>query len=77
MELKIRGVDPVAVAKIDELAKEKKMSRNEYLKTQLHQMAVLAEFQVLEQRYEAIIKTTTAIIADNTAVLSEILQKGE
>jgi hypothetical protein len=34
MEIKVRNVDPVAGKKIDELAKEKGISRQEFLKKQ-------------------------------------------
>lgn len=39
MEIKIRNVDPVAVKKIDELAKKRNQSRQEFLKNQLELLA--------------------------------------
>jgi hypothetical protein len=39
MEIKIRNVDPVAVKKIDELAKKQGISRQEFLKNQLETLA--------------------------------------
>ncbi|SFQ85791.1 hypothetical protein [Priestia endophytica] len=39
MEIKVRNVDPVAVKKIDELAKEKGISRQEFLKGQFGMQA--------------------------------------
>jgi len=35
MEIKVRNVDPIAIKKIDEMAKEKKISRQEFLKGQI------------------------------------------
>ncbi|MFS0907242.1 hypothetical protein AB3N02_30120 [Priestia aryabhattai] len=35
MEIKVRNVDPIAVKKIDEMAKRKNISRQEFLKSQL------------------------------------------
>jgi hypothetical protein len=43
MEIKVRNVDPVAVKKIDELAKEKGISRQEFLKGQLETLAFFRE----------------------------------
>jgi len=43
MEIKIRNVDPIAVKKIDEMAKEKKISRQEFLKGQLEMLAFFHE----------------------------------
>lgn len=40
MDVCIRKVDPVAIKKIDELAKRKGISRNEYLKKHIEQMAI-------------------------------------
>jgi hypothetical protein len=41
MEIKVRNVDPIAVKKIDEMAKEKKISRSEFLKGQIETFALL------------------------------------
>lgn len=50
MEIKVRSVDPVAVRKIDELAKGKQMSRNEFLKIQIHNTAMLPELKIEKDR---------------------------
>ncbi len=39
MEIKVRNVDPVVVKKIDEMAKEKGISRQEFLKIQIETLA--------------------------------------
>lgn len=44
MEVKIRNVEPAAVKKIDELARKKGLSRNEYLKN------VVEDFSILEMK---------------------------
>lgn len=41
MEIKVRNVDPIAIKKIDEMAKEKKISRSEFLKGQIETFALL------------------------------------
>ena len=43
MEIKIRNVDPIAVKKIDEMAKRKNISRQEFLKSQLEMLAFFHE----------------------------------
>ena len=43
MEIKVRNVDPIAVKKIDEMAKRKKISRQEFLKSQLEMLAFFHE----------------------------------
>ncbi|MDM8150036.1 hypothetical protein [Priestia megaterium] len=43
MEIKVRNVDPIAVKKIDEMAKRKNISRQEFLKGQLETLAFLHE----------------------------------
>jgi len=55
MEIKIRYVDPVAVKKIDKIAKEKKISRQEFLKGQIETLAVFQEQKDREAELENII----------------------
>ena len=43
MEIKVRNVDPIAVKKIDEMAKRKNISRQEFLKGQLETLAFFYE----------------------------------
>jgi hypothetical protein len=55
MEIKIRYVDPVALKKIDKIAKEKKISRQEFLKVQIETLAVFQEQKDREAELENII----------------------
>ncbi|MFP3668409.1 hypothetical protein SB717_25020 [Priestia sp. SIMBA_032] len=43
MEIKVRNVDSIAVKKIDEMAKRKNISRQEFLKSQLEMLAFFHE----------------------------------
>ena len=43
MDMLLRDIDPIAVKKIDEIAKEKKISRQEFLKGQVETLAVFQE----------------------------------
>ncbi|MCY9024110.1 hypothetical protein [Priestia megaterium] len=49
MDIFLRNIDPIAVKKIDEMAKEKKISRQELLKGQVETFALLQ----LQQDHEA------------------------
>ena len=55
MEIKIRGIDPVIVKKIDEIAKKHGMSRNEYLKRCLVKYAVIEDVAELESKYAGLV----------------------
>jgi hypothetical protein len=56
MEIKIRNVDPIAVKKIDELAKEHKVSRQEFLKSQLETLAFFRKQTDRENELENLIE---------------------
>ncbi|PEE41659.1 hypothetical protein COM71_30655 [Priestia megaterium] len=55
MDMLLRDIDPVAVKKIDEIAKEKKISRQEFLKGQIETLAVFQEQKDREAALEHII----------------------
>ena len=55
MDMLLRDIDPVAVKKIDEIAKEKKISRQEFLKGQIETLAVFQEQKDREAELERLI----------------------
>ncbi|PFT50389.1 hypothetical protein [Priestia megaterium] len=55
MDILLRDIDPTAVKKIDEIAKEKKISRQEFLKGQIETLAVFQEQKDREAELENII----------------------
>lgn len=80
MEVKIRGVDPVVVRKIDELAKRQHMSRNEYLKRCLSGYAVLQDVTDLNSKYTELVNILTErlaqandVIETNNLILAKII----
>lgn len=77
MNLNIRGVDPMAVKKIDELAKRKMVSRNTYIKQILETSAALDELNALHSRYEQLIQTILVALQDNTNTLQEVMLRLE
>ncbi|WP_394542764.1 hypothetical protein [Priestia megaterium] len=55
MDILLRDIDPTAVKKIDEIAKVKKISRQEFLKGQVETLAVFQEQKDREAELENII----------------------
>ena len=55
MDIFLRNIDPVAMQKVDELAKENGMSRQQFLKKQFEVLAFFDEQVEREKRLEAII----------------------
>ena len=55
MDILLRDIDPTAVKKIDEIAKIKKISRQEFLKGQVETLAVFQEQKDREAELENII----------------------
>jgi nucleoside 2-deoxyribosyltransferase len=55
MDIFLRNIDPVAMQKVDELAKENGMSRQKFLKEQFEVLAFFDEQVAKEKRLEAII----------------------
>ncbi|MCM3796484.1 hypothetical protein M3690_24600 [Priestia megaterium] len=55
MDILLRDIDPSALKKIDEIAKEKKISRQEFLKGQVETLAVFQEQKDREAELENII----------------------
>lgn len=74
MEVKIRGVDPTAVKKIDELAKVQDVSRNTFLVNMIQNFTALEEFKSYEERYQATLDKCLRVIENNTMVLSEVME---
>lgn len=62
MDMIIRNIDPTAVKKIDELAKEKGISRQEFLKGQLEMLAFFREQTTRERHLENLIDKNIEMI---------------
>ncbi|RWS39083.1 hypothetical protein EKA14_26135 [Bacillus mycoides] len=64
MNLKIRDIDPVAIKKFDEMAKEKGVSRQKLLKGILEMAAYLPEQTKKEMELENIIQKNIHMMSD-------------
>lgn len=69
MDLILRDIDSYIVDKIDKLAKEKKLSRNEFLKQKIDEFAFEKEANELEYNYQKLQKE----IIDNIRLHTEAL----
>lgn len=79
MDVKIRGVEPVIVKKIDELAKKQHMSRNEYLRHCLNRYAVVQDVADLDSRYTELVtllaerlEQANDVIETNSLIIQEL-----
>lgn len=72
MELKIRNVNSKTVSALDDLAKEKKMSRSSYLRFILDNFVVLNAFNTFEERYKNLVDKSLAVIENNSKALQKI-----
>lgn len=82
MDVCIRKVDPVAIKKIDELAKGKGISRNEYLKKHIEQMAIIKDISETEDKYANLVETVVDrleqandIIQENSIMLKRVIEQ--
>ena len=71
MDIKVRNVDPVAIKKIDELAKAKGISRNEYLKKYISQIAAMKEMKEVENKYSNLVNAVVDILEQAHDVIRE------
>lgn len=73
MEIKVRGLNPHAVKKIDELAKDKSLSRNEYLKNVLEELSFLEMKDNINDRMEKQIQINNIVMKKNSESLDELV----
>ena len=73
MDILLRGVDPMAVKKIDELALHQNVSRSRYLINMIQNFTALEEFKNFEDRYLAALEKTLLVIEKNTDVQQKVL----
>lgn len=64
VEIRIREVDPIAVKKIDEIAKRKGLSRQKFLKDQIEMLAFFQQQNKREMELENIIQKNIHMMND-------------
>lgn len=60
--LYIRGIDDSVLAKLDDLAKSKGMSRNAYVKKYVQSLAVLSDLKELDSKYAVLVKNMSSVL---------------
>lgn len=70
-ELRIRNVDMIAVAKLDQLANEKGMSRTGYTKYILEKAVFSEEMKKQENDYQELVNVILEVVKENTELLRE------
>ena len=68
----IRNVDPGVLAKIDELAEQKHISRNKLVNIILETFIITDKVKEIENNYSSLVETVTAAIQNNTIALNTI-----
>ena len=66
MNVTVRNLDAGVVMKLNEIAKKQGLSREEYLRTYLENLAVLDEMKKLDLKYAELVREMAVIIDNNT-----------
>ena len=74
MDLKVRNVPKKIVAYIDEKAKAKKVSREEFLREQLRLIALDDEIKTIKEQEELMMNNLIKVIQLNTKVMKVFLK---
>lgn len=72
MNVTVRNLDAGVVMKLNEIAKKQGLSREEYLRTYLENLAVLDEMRKLDLKYAELVREMAVIIDNNTKVLKKV-----
>ena len=72
MNVTVRNLDAGVVMKLNEIAQKQGLSREEYLRTYLENLAVLDEMKKLDLKYAELVREMAVIIDNNTKVLKKV-----
>ena len=70
-DLKIRNVDKLIIAKLDQEAADRHMSREAFLRMYLQNLAVLNELTLLDDKYQNILSVNAEALASVASELQE------
>ncbi len=71
-EIKVRNLNPIVISKIDTLAHNKGVSRNQYLKEHIESLTNLEDLKEQEDKYLNVIELLTEVIGENSSELKSI-----
>lgn len=74
-DILVRDLSTEVVTRLDSFAKEKKMSRNEFLKEILEKQSVLNEMKKFEADYKLTVDKILKVININTLVLRALCEE--
>lgn len=74
-DIHIRDVDPAALAKIEQICNEKGISRNQFLKSYIENLAVLGELKEYENRYAGLVKSVAFTMNNVTTSLLQVEER--
>jgi hypothetical protein len=72
MDIMIRNIRENSVQKLDKIAKQKGMSRQQFLQGCIETLAEVESIEESESRYKDLINQTIVIMKENTKVLNQI-----
>ena len=72
MEIKIRNLDAKTIQRLDEVAKGKGLSRQQFLKNYIETLSVIDIINDNETKYVDLVNQLSFLIKENTSVLSQI-----
>lgn len=77
MDIIIRNLDPKIVRTIEQMAEEKKLSRNTFLIQMLEEMISIQTFTGMESRYKMLLEKCLTVIENNTLTLQQLSAEKE
>ena len=72
-KIEIKGMNTEDVVKLNRLAAEKGISREEYMRRLIRKHLLESDIKVVENRYENLVKTIAEVIKDNSEKMNELI----
>ena len=72
MDIMIRNLDIKSVQKLDELAKGKGLSRQQFLKNHIETLSIIDSIEDKENKYIDLVNQVSFLVKENTHVLTQI-----
>ena len=72
MDMMIRNLDIKSVQKLDEISKQKGLSRQQFLKNYIETLSVIDTIKDSENKYIDLVNQLSFLVKENTNVLTQI-----
>lgn len=73
-KIEIKGLNTEDVVKLNRLAAEKGISREEYMRRLIRKHLLESDIKIIENRYENLVKTVAEVIKDNSEKMEELIE---